>query len=157
MEMLQKLGPTKVHWAFLLVISIIGDLMAALYRLLALALLIFLLAGLYACDHTDKAINDTVTLAKQGMKSLNEIAPSTDDATNAASEEFKKLSVFEYKIVKLDRNAGESGTKSLELLLNRLGAERWDCSPLSINELDLELICKRRQESFLRYIPRMFP
>ena len=157
MEMPQKLGPNKVHWAFSLAISTVGNLMATLYRLLALSLLTFLLASLYACKQTDKAIDDTVTLAKQGMKSLNDIAPSPDEATTAASEEFKKLSVFEYKIVTVDRDTGESGTKKLESLLNRLGAERWDCSPLSINGMDLELICKRRQESFLRYIPRMFP
>ena len=70
-----------------------------------------------------------------------------------ASKEFKKLSQFEYRVISFKK---EIAIAELEIQLRAFGANGFDCADPIQRLEDLILICKRRPESLLRYIPQTF-
>ncbi len=121
---------------------------------LLLLLPIFMLQ--VACDRvTDETIQQvsegvtqTVNSAKEGIESLK---PHIQTRT---SEEFEKLFIFEYKVKELPIAATSA---SIEAELTLLGSDRWECYAVQTFDDHLRLFLKRRPESYLRYIPRVFP
>jgi hypothetical protein len=131
-------------------------------RLLRLAVLL-LLFPLASCDQVD---NETVDkLASDLQKTLDDVKRGVDQltphvesaASNAGtttSEEFRKLFIFEYKVMEIKHSVS---VPELEATLNVLGRERWECYTVQSTSDGLRLFLKRRPESYFRYVPRIFP
>ena len=111
-----------------------------------------LLIALLAC---------TVVLWSCGRADLEEAtnsvlewtAPASEKAEKLAKEELRKLHNFEYKV---ERVAVTAEPGEMQIVLQELGKDRWECFHVERRNDDLLLFCKRRPESYLRYIPRVF-
>lgn len=106
-------------------------------------------------DKTVNQIKDESSKTVEELKRiLTDLAPSQDQIHSLTTEEVKKLSVFEYRVYEL---AKDPATIDLEAALESAGRERWECFGILPGEKSLRLLCKRRPETYLRYIPRVFP
>ncbi len=91
----------------------------------------------------------------------NQARSATDTALNSVENleagrtkrEFAKLTQYEYNIVELPL---EVPTADLQRKLSVLGVDGWDCAPPLTRMEKLLIFCKKRPESFLRYIPQTF-
>lgn len=127
-----------------------------------LGLSLFLCSSLFVqgCDTTvdtsqiEELSKDLEQVLKDTKSRVSELSPSSDDLKNMTTDEFSKLHAFEYKIAEFprDKSAGE-----LEDELTALGKERWECFEVEALEKQYRLFCRRRPETYLRYLPRMFP
>ena len=81
--------------------------------------------------------------ADKAYRSTRQAAGKVPDL---AEEEYEKLFRIDYKIfnIPLDHN--------LELNLNALGKERWECFHIAEGEDSYQLSCRRRPKSYLKYL-----
>jgi hypothetical protein len=117
----------------------------------SLLLIFFLSLFFVACDQgasteASKALLEsslqTYVQDLVGKENIDEFKKLT---TKDAPEELKKLRQYEYKVITLTQFESD---EELELQLNKLGNDGWDCF-----NLDKRLICKRRPETMLRFVP----
>ncbi len=107
-------------------------------------------------------------LGQEIGKSSEEIAEAVSvkikDALKNSSEtlpaqEIKKLRQFEYKVFDMPST---TSNEDLEIALNKLGVDRWECSAPRITvqkestQTFFKFFCKRRPFTPLRYVPRTF-
>lgn len=114
---------------------------------------------LLSCQETaEKNMQDLGRHVKQlrdkAGEKIDQLSSSKEQVSEMTSEEFEKLSIFEYKIEELPL---KSETAEIEQLLSNLGKQRWECFDVLQTEKTLRIFCKRRPETYLRYIPRIFP
>lgn len=124
--------------------------------------LLFILAALSfaGCSDPEKQRQLEETLQgiqrtlSEGMDHVTKAAPSREDVESIAGDELAKLSSIEYHVIDLDRDMSAS---QMDAVLVKLGAERWEC--FSITQIDdkIRIFCKRRPESYLRYVQRFLP
>jgi hypothetical protein len=133
---------------------------AILLRMKNLPALMLLVTALSACnsdvdtqrlEQLSKDLKDTLSSTKDKVV---ELSPSTGDIKNLTTDEFKKLATFEYKVTEVPRVAS---ALELEAQLALLGADRWECFQIDPAETHYRIFCRRRPETYLRYLPRMFP
>jgi len=124
------------------------------HTLLALAL------SLTACDSgvdtekLEKLSRDLKNTLAGTKDKVVELSPSSRDIQSLTTDEFKKLSAFEYKVSELPRSASAI---ELEAELSVLGVDRWECFQIDQTETHYRVFCRRRPATYLRYVPRMFP
>ena len=88
-------------------------------------------------------------------KRLNDnVSPLADDLQQKAMQEYEKLSIIEYKVLEADRGMTAA---QLQDKLGELGRERWECFAVEPGEKQLRFFCKRRPQSYLRYMGRFAP
>ena len=98
--------------------------------------------------------SDSIQEAYDSAKNkISELAPVKDQYQNLAQEELNKLYSFEYKVVEFPLTAE---SLSIEAYLSTLGKDRWECFDTTKTDLKLIIFCKRRPETYLKYIPRAF-
>ena len=116
--------------------------------------------SLLSCDGSrpDPRMED---LKKDINKSLQDVrrffsdhTPSTNEVTQKTSTELNKLFAFEYRVIEIP---ADMPPIEVEKRLNGAGQERWECFNSCKSEGHVRFYCKRRPESYLRYIPRFFP
>lgn len=117
-------------------------------RQVLLFLSVFLLVGCESKDPEKKFSelwNQTVDVSNTALDQVSKLDP------DEAKREFRKLTQFEYQVrsVRPDISAAE-----LQALLAELGKESWDCASPIQRTADFLLVCKRRPESILRYVPQ---
>jgi hypothetical protein len=119
-----------------------------------------LLAALCSCNSSvdserleqlSKDLKETLSTTKDKVV---ELSPSSGDLKSLTTDEFRKLAAFEYKVTEVPRQAS---ALELEAQLALLGAERWECFQIDPAETHYRIFCRRRPETYLRYLPRMFP
>ena len=119
-------------------------------RVIIYVLLISLLA---ACDQSSTqtieelkgGLEKSIESAQRTLESLGSDKKST---TGKAVDEVEKLFRFEYQVFKIDRS---SGTEEMQNRLSQLGEKRWDCFHIENLGTEVEVYCKRRPKSYLRY------
>lgn len=115
---------------------------------------------LVSCGDSDepsklqKLTEDLQQVAKETKDALTELVPDTQGVKEGTQQEIEKLFIFEYKIVEL---AKDSSIQKMEEVLVDLGKDRWECFHIEPVPTGLQVFCKRRPKTPLRYIPRMFP
>ncbi|HMO02174.1 MAG TPA: hypothetical protein PKD37_00310 [Oligoflexia bacterium] len=125
--------------------------------LTSLAFCIFTLSVI-SCKKDSTSASDNSNLTSSNGKDILEQAYefATDGSTKLSqltNEQLSKLFVWEYKVV-MPKAQNELG---LQKSLSALGQERWECFPFYAPTItDLTLICKRRPQTFLRYVPAFF-
>lgn len=87
-------------------------------------------------------------------KAVDAIGPLKERVTESATEEYSKLYAMEYHVVQIPLS--ESPT-AMEMELGRLGRDRWDCFHVIESEDHLRLVCKRRPDTWLRYVEKLSP
>ena len=85
---------------------------------------------------------------------VTEISPSKEEIKSLTTDELNKLSAFEYHVAEIKRDLS---IEELEKELSALGLERWECFEIEQLEKSYRIFCRRRPQTYLRYIPRMFP
>ncbi len=93
-------------------------------------------------------------LVERTSDALNQLAPKKDALVGKANDEVDKLFAFEYIVHDLPIKASSD---ELSTTLNDLGKERWECFSVVDNIDGKQLLCKRRPQSYLRYVPRVIP
>ena len=123
---------------------------------LPLLLSSFLVLSLVGCDNQKqdsselfKTLDRQLSDLKKGLKD----SMGQNDLDHRASSELEKLFTFEYKVVDLPSKAS---SVDLEKKLKKLGAERWECFSIRQISDKIQIACKRRPKTYLRYIPRVF-
>jgi len=114
-------------------------------RLVALILSI----SLAACE--SKQVKESLDSIGDQLKRLEPAKESVETATKA---EVEKLWIHEYKVEEIPVTMDST---QIEEQLMTLGKDRWDCFHLEKKEEVLQIFCKRRPQSYLRYIPRWLP
>jgi len=105
---------------------------------------------LVSCENdTSKSLENIVSKTIQASDSAIEQVGNLN--ADDAKKEFKKLSQFEYQVLSVKK---EIPTEELEGRLAVYGANGFDCSPPVVRAEDMITVCKRRPESYLRYIPQ---
>lgn len=95
-------------------------------------------------DNLGQQIDAMIAKGDQTIEAMKNSSP--EDALS----ELKKLRQWEYRVVKLPLSLPAN---EQEGALNSLGAEGWECfDPYTVGT-DLRLLCKRRPETPLRYVP----
>ena len=102
-------------------------------------------------EHINQSLSDVLTKATD---TFNSLSPKAEQLSDAALNEVKKLSVIEYKVVDLPI---EAPSEALEATLAKLGSERWECFAAVPGDTGTRLICHRRPETYLQYVPRWVP
>jgi len=102
-------------------------------------------------EELSRNLKNTLTSTKDKVV---ELSPSSRDIESLTTDEFKKLSTFEYKVSELPRTVSSI---ELEAELAVLGLERWECFQVYQTETHYRIFCRRRPATYLRYVPRMFP
>ncbi len=135
-------------------------------RKLTTALMVCLLV-LPGCDRGAKQeeVPDSKTRADESLTAQVErhyarakatvaaLTPSRTDVEKRTSEEAIKLQALEYKVAEY---ALSLPAEDLQIELNTLGRDRWDCAePIIVNAEQLRFICKRRSKSYLRFLPQV--
>ena len=96
-------------------------------------------------DSLQKLYDDTVEASDKALDKVSSVN------SEEAKKEFRKLGQFEYQVLSFKKDIPAA---ELEGRLGVYGLQGFDCqSPLIRNE-ELIVLCKRRPESFLRYIPQ---
>jgi hypothetical protein len=98
-------------------------------------------------DSLDKLVSKTIQVSDAALEQVGSL--NSDDA----KKEFKKLNQFEYKVLSFKKDVS---VKELEGSLTLYGTSGFDCSGPMVREEEFILICKKRPESLLRYIPQTF-
>lgn len=104
------------------------------------------LVFLMSCDSAQKAWEGT-------QDKLDQISPLKDETQKLAKEELNKLFSLEYKVVEV---SSKLTADNLQIMLSELGQQRWDCFNVIHREEGIWIFCKRKPETYLRYIPRVF-
>lgn len=92
-------------------------------------------------------------LLDSASKRVDEVTPSKQRVKELTTDELQKLHTWEYQVLELP---AKTESPELEARLNQLGKEMWECAALDKSEKSLRLMCKRRPQTYLRYIPRVF-
>jgi hypothetical protein len=111
-----------------------------------LTLTIICLIYCTGCD-SNPEISRTVDKVKN---SLSEI---TGENQKIASKEVEKLFIYEYQVLDLPLTASAD---VIQANLSNLGKERWNCFQIDRNKTNINIICKRRPKSYLRYVTNIF-
>ncbi|MEZ4753643.1 MAG: hypothetical protein R3A13_04955 [Bdellovibrionota bacterium] len=116
-------------------------------------LLIYLTLFCGGCDqNSDQTLDEIKGGLEKGIetarKSIESLSPDKSDTTAAAVDELEKLFRFEYKTFRISRAEGSAG---IERELQELGLERWECFQVIDMIQEVEVYCKRRPKSYLRY------
>ena len=121
-------------------------------------LLIILAVGLWGCDTSSpdvrKLTDEFSRTVDDARKRLSDLTPSKDDIRSLTTDELAKLAVFEYKVIDIKK---DTSTQDMQEVLAALGQERWECFDTQDYRESLRFFCKRRPQTYLRYVPRMFP
>lgn len=111
--------------------------------------------------HTDQALEALDELTSTLSSALNqttdrvrEMSPSADELKGMTTDEVNKLFAFEYRVQELPVTSTAS---EIERAIAALGDERWECFDVESRKETLLIFCKRRPQTYLRYIPRVFP
>lgn len=94
-----------------------------------------------------QVVDDTTT-------HVSDISPSAEDVKNLTNDEINKLFAFEYRVESLKKDLPAD---QLEAALSKLGQERWECFDVEAHADVYQIFCRRRPQTYLRYIPRFFP
>jgi hypothetical protein len=84
-------------------------------------------------------------------RSLQQTAPSREEAQTMAGQEIEKLFTFEYRVQEIPM---PSPAAEIEKVMARMGQDRWECFHVESNFEALLLFCKRRPRSYLRLFMR---
>lgn len=87
---------------------------------------------------------------EQATEKINQLAPSQQQLKQSTVGEVEKLFSLEYRVIDIDRDVPAA---EIEARLAALGRDRWDCFHIEPTAGSLRLFCKRRPQSYLRYIP----
>lgn len=109
-------------------------------------LLLFSLILWTSCD-SNPEFSRTVDKVKNSLSEL------TTEKENMASQELEKLFIYEYQVFDLPSNAS---AEVIQANLSNLGKERWDCFHIDRNQTNINIVCKRRPKSYLRYVSNIF-
>lgn len=117
---------------------------------LSTAFYLFLLFSTLGCEkehskELDSIISKTLKVSDAALSQVENL--SSEDAKT----EFRKLAQYEYQVMSV---AKEISAKELEGKLAVYGTQGYDCSGPILRTEDLLLVCKKRPESVLRYIPQ---
>lgn len=111
--------------------------------------------------HTDQALEALDELTSTLSSALNkttdrvrELSPRADELKGMTTDEVNKLFAFEYRVQELPVTSTAS---EIEQAIAALGNERWECFDVESRKETLLIFCKRRPQTYLRYIPRVFP
>lgn len=110
-------------------------------------LLCFLIAFPLACKHTPPG--SLQNWQDETQEAIEEAKDKAKEWKELSQQEIDKIWAIEYKSVYLSRSDAEG----LEMTLNDLGRERWDCYHVGEEEGERILYLKRRKSSVLRSIP----
>ena len=119
-------------------------------RVIICVLLISLLA---ACDQgSEQTLEELKGGFEKGIesaqKTLESLGSDKKSTTGKAVDEVEKLFRFEYQVFRINR---ELGTNEIQKRLSELGEKRWDCFHIENLGQEIEVYCKRRPKSYLRY------
>jgi hypothetical protein len=122
------------------------------YTLKKIALLLLanlLVAGCEnnASESIDNLVSKTLKVSDAALEQVGSLNPED------AKDEFKKLNQYEYKVASFKKDIS---VHELEGSLSVYGSKGYDCSGPIARAEEIILICKRRPESLLRYIPQSF-
>ena len=93
----------------------------------------------------DRLINKTLEVSDTALEQVSNLSPED------AKKEFKKLSQIEYKVLSLKK---EISAAEFEGVLSVYGQKGYDCAAPLIRAEDMMILCKRRPDTYLRYIPQ---
>ena len=121
----------------------------------AFPFLIFLLSACEpenqpSIDSIAEELRSTLSKAKEAVKGLE---PVGSDVQNSAKEEVAKLFVFEYRVLNFSKS---TPTSEIELEMNKMGKEMWECFDVVPMKDSVQIFCKRRPKTPLRFIPKVF-
>ena len=114
-------------------------------RTLLAACLLFSISVSVAAEEEKPPEDDLWTQAQalyEKAKAAGETVP--DDIAEWVKADLGRIGVWEYKVAMLP-----SEPTALDVELNRLGAERWDCFWMERSENKLQVTCKRPAKSYL--------
>jgi len=93
----------------------------------------------------DNLVSKTLQVSDAALEQVQNL--NSDDA----KQEFKKLNQFEYKVSSFKKDIS---VLELEGSLSLYGAKGYDCSGPLLRAEDILIVCKKRPESLLRYVPQ---
>ena len=139
-------------------------------HLVPCSIFLILLGNIIACDAKHDDFADAATSIQQSVeKSVNDVVGKAKTAIDdlrpheRAQSEFAKLYDFEYHVESIPL---PTTAQDLQLRLNDLGAEKWECDRPVAGLTDLVqpsedpralIICKRRPDSYLRMLKQVTP
>ncbi len=86
-------------------------------------------------------ISTALDALKDGASKVQEaVQPYASPLQDTATASVQKLSAIDYRVVEIPH---QSSVEALELALNQLGTERWDCSSMPPSNTNLRFLCKR--------------
>jgi hypothetical protein len=89
-------------------------------------------------------------LTPLGQQVGKTVAEGAKTVGTSATDEVQKLFRWEYKVTDLP---AEYGSAEIEVYLNGLGMDRWDCFRVEPVQGTFRVFCKRPPKSPLRYMP----
>lgn len=89
----------------------------------------------------------------EGSKALEKVKPEADRYQGMANDEVEKLFTLEYRVVEAPRSMSSA---ELEVFMNQLGQERWECFHIEELTEKYRIYCNRKPRTYLRMIPRIF-
>lgn len=97
----------------------------------------------------DQGYDSTLEIEESVSKLKSTISDLTKKNEKLAVEEIEKLFIFEYKVASLPSN---STSDVVESNLKLLGKERWECFHVEKTKETIDIYCKRRPKTYLRYM-----
>ncbi len=98
-------------------------------------------------ESLDSVISKTLEVSDSALQQVGNL--NSEDA----KKEFKKLNQWEYQVLSFKK---EILATELEGKLMVYGTQGYDCGTPLIRGEELIIVCKRRPESLLRYVPQGF-
>lgn len=98
-----------------------------------------------------KVAEDTVEWASNMFNQLKENGlTNADNAKDWMAEDFASIGAWEYKVLKMEADQASS---RLEVTMNKLGQERWECFAIQPAGTSMLYHFKRQKKSYLQSLP----
>lgn len=111
-----------------------------------LILLFFLQLSFHSCQ---ESYDSSLEIEESVEKLKTKLTNLTKKNEKLAIEEIEKLFSFEYRVASLPSN---SSSDVVESNLKLLGKDRWECFHVDKTKDTIEIYCKRRPKTYLRYM-----
>jgi hypothetical protein len=86
-------------------------------------------------------ISTALDALKDGASKVQDaVQPYASPLQDTATASVQKLIAIDYRLVEIPH---ETSIETIELTLNQLGTERWDCSSMPPSNTSLRFLCKR--------------
>lgn len=99
-----------------------------------------------------RTLDEVQRMVDQYTPPRERIVAETERATAAAGGELEKLFNWEYHVASLDTDAEP---EVVQRELSKLGKERWECFAATTQFNSIQILCKRRPKTYLRYLEHL--